>query len=65
MDCSINVEQRYWGDLKTGDILIELDATPLEADLQHTVQATLMGVINAYADAQSSLRNLRSSEDLL
>ena len=36
-----------------------------EADLQDTVRATLMGVINAYADAQSSLRNLRSSEDLL
>jgi outer membrane protein len=29
------------------------------------VQSTLMGVVNAYADAQSSLRNLRSSEDLL
>jgi len=36
-----------------------------EADLQDTVQSTLMGVIDAYADAQSSLRNLHSSEDLL
>jgi outer membrane protein len=36
-----------------------------EADLQDTVQVTLMGVISTYADAQSSLRNLRSSEDLL
>lgn len=36
-----------------------------EADLDDTEQTTLMGVINAHADAQSSLRNLRASEDLL
>jgi outer membrane protein len=36
-----------------------------EAELEDSVQSTLMGVVNAYADAESSLRNLRSSEDLL
>jgi len=36
-----------------------------EAELQDTEQATLMAVVEAYADAQSSLRNLSASEDLL
>ena len=36
-----------------------------EAELQDTVQQTLMQVVQAYADAQSSLRNLSVSEDLV
>ncbi len=36
-----------------------------EAELDNTEQVTLMGVISADADAESALRNLRASEDLL
>ena len=36
-----------------------------EAELQDTVQQTLMQVVQAYAGAQSSLRNLGASEDLV
>lgn len=36
-----------------------------EAELEDTVQSTLMSVVGAHADAQSALRNLRASEDLL
>jgi outer membrane protein len=36
-----------------------------EAALADAEQSTLIGVMEAYADAQSSLRNLRASEDLL
>lgn len=36
-----------------------------EAELQDTIQQTLMQVVQAYADAQSSLRNLSVSEDLV
>ena len=35
-----------------------------EAQLQDVQESTLMGVVNAYADAQSALRNLRASEEL-
>jgi outer membrane protein len=38
--------------------------TVKEAELADTEQSTLMGVVNAYADAESALRNLRASEDL-
>jgi outer membrane protein len=36
-----------------------------EAELQDTEQAILMDIVKAYADVQSSLRNLTASEDLL
>lgn len=36
-----------------------------EAKLQDTEQQTLMQVVGAHADAESSLRNLRVSEDLV
>lgn len=36
-----------------------------EAQLRETRQATLMAVVEAYADAQSAVRNVRVSEDLL
>jgi outer membrane protein len=36
-----------------------------EAELADAERSTLMGVMDAYADAQSSLRNPRASEDLL
>jgi outer membrane protein len=36
-----------------------------EDELQDTELATLMGVVKGEADAESSLRNLRASEDLL
>jgi outer membrane protein len=39
--------------------------TVREAELEDTEQATLLGVINAHADAESALQNLRASEDLL
>jgi len=40
-------------------------ANAKEAELEDTEQSTLMGVISAHADAESALRNLRASEDLL
>jgi outer membrane protein len=36
-----------------------------EAELQDTEQQTLMEIVKAHADAESSLRNLRVSEDLV
>lgn len=43
----------------------QAEAKVKQAELQDTEQATLMGVVQAYADAQSSLRDLSVSEDLL
>ena len=36
-----------------------------EAELEDAEQSTVMGVISAHADAESALRNLSASEDLL